>query len=223
MIVGVIIQARQTSSRLPNKVLKKIGKITVIELIIKRLLKSKLFDKIIIAIPQNKKNDLLYKFLFTRKIKVFRGSEKNVLDRYYKAAKFYKINTIIRVTADCPLIDTKLIEKGLNVFKKNKYNFVSNTITRSFPDGLDFSIFSYDLLKKRWLAKNDEKEREHVTVKMKKFSHKKTFNIKNNVDFSRYRWTLDNEIDLKKIKKIYKSFSPNIYFSWKDVLNKGFK
>ena len=223
MIIGAIIQARQTSSRLPDKVLKKIGNLTVIELIIKRLSKLKTLDKIIVAIPENKKNQKLQNLLVKKKISIFKGSENNVLDRYYKAAKHYKIDVIVRITDDCPLIDIRLIKKGLNIMKKNKYNFVSNTIIRTYPDGLDFSIFDYNLLEKRWLTKNDKKEKEHVTVKMKKHIKRKIYNIKNNNDYSKYRWTLDNEFDLDKIKKIYKSFKPNIYFTWKEILKRGYK
>jgi len=223
MRIVTIVQARQTSKRLPNKVLKKINQFSIIEIIVKRLKKLNLVNDIIVAIPDNKMNDKLSKHLIEKKIKIFRGSEKNVLDRYYQAAKKNKADVIVRITADCPFVDIKIIENGLKIFLKNRYYFVSNTIKRTYPDGLDISIFSFDLLKKRWAQSKSNDEKEHVTSFMKKIDKRKIFNFEYSKDLSNYRWTLDNNNDLKKIKKIFEKFKPDIYFSWKKILLKGFK
>ena len=223
MRIVTIVQARQTSKRLPNKVLKKINKFSIIEIIVKRLKKLNLVNDIIVAIPDNKMNDKLSKHLIEKKIKIFRGSEKNVLDRYYWAAKQIKADVIVRITADCPFVDIKIIEKGLKIFLKNRFYFVSNTIKRTYPDGLDISIFSFNLLKKRWIQNKNKEEKEHVTPFKKKIDKQKIFNFENNKDLSNYRWTLDNANDLKKIKRIFEKFKPDIYFSWKEILLKGFK
>lgn len=114
----VIIQARMSSTRLPKKVLKKIGRVTVIESILNRLKYTKRVDKIIIAIPNSKKDNFLYNFLLNRGFNVFRGSEKNVLDRYLKASKKYNCKNIVRITGDCPFIDPKLIDYGIFLFFK---------------------------------------------------------------------------------------------------------
>ena len=118
MRIVTIVQARQTSKRLPNKVLKKINQFSIIEIIVKRLKKLNLVNDIIVAIPDNKMNDKLSKHLIEKKIKIFRGSEENVLDRYYQAAKKNKADVIVRITADCPFVDIKIIENGLKIFVK---------------------------------------------------------------------------------------------------------
>tara|TARA_B100000579_G_C22816274_1_gene848019 strand:+ start:488 stop:1171 length:684 start_codon:yes stop_codon:yes gene_type:complete len=223
MKIVTIVQARQTSKRFPNKVLKTINGHTVIEIILKRLMKSKFLKSIVVAIPKNKKNLKLFNYLKKKNYKVFRGSEKNVLDRYYNAAKANKADIIIRVTGDCPLVDTNIVEKGLKIFLKKNYDFVSNTIERSYPDGLDISIFSFDLLKKSWKSNQKSLAKEHVTINMKKDKSVKKFNFKNNKDFSNYRWTLDHKKDYKKIKKIFDIFYPDIFFSWKKILAKGIR
>ena len=119
--IVAIVQARLTSKRFPKKVIQKIGKFTIVELILKRLQKSKLIDEIVFVIPSNQKNDKLYKILRGLKVNIFRGSENNVLDRYYKAAKKYHAKNVMRVTGDCPLVDARLIDKMISFFEKN-YN-----------------------------------------------------------------------------------------------------
>ena len=115
-----IIQARQTSKRFPNKVIKKISKNTLIEILIKRLKKSKKINKIIFAIPKNKNQNKLRIKLKQKKIEFFEGSENNVLDRYYKAALKYQPKYIVRITADCPLIDYRIVDKIINICIKKK-------------------------------------------------------------------------------------------------------
>ena len=128
----------------PNKVLKKIGKFSLCEIIQKRLKKSKLTNKIIFAIPNNKKNRKLFKHLNTINANVYLGSEKNVLEKNFLAAKKYKAKNIIRITGDCPLIEGRLIDEMINKFKKGKYDYVIMQTT-SFSDGFDIEIFNLNL------------------------------------------------------------------------------
>ena len=122
--IVAIVQARLTSKRFPNKVIQKIGKFTIIELILKRLKRSKLIDEIVFAIPSNKKNDKLYVLLKGLKANIFRGSENNVLDRFFKTAKRFKASTVIRITADAPLVDPKLIDEMISVYqKKTRFSY----------------------------------------------------------------------------------------------------
>ena len=128
--IHIIVQARLESTRLPNKVLKIINKKTIIKTLLDRLKKSKLTKKIIVAIPDNKNNLPLKTYL--KKIKfnnIYQGSSNNVLSRYYYAAKKFSSNTIVRITADCPLIDYKLLDRMISTFKKDNLNYLSNTIT----------------------------------------------------------------------------------------------
>ncbi len=115
-----IVQARLTSKRFPNKVIQKIGKFSVLEIMLKRLKKSKKIDDIVFSIPSNKNNYKLYKHLEKLNTKIFRGSENNVLERFYNTAKKFKATDIIRITGDCPLIDPKIIDNLINLYLKKK-------------------------------------------------------------------------------------------------------
>jgi len=145
-----IIQARLTSTRFPKKILQKINGLTLIEFLIKRVKASKMIDEVIVAIPNNAKNQILKKYL--KNINFFMGSENDVLDRYYKAAKKFKANTVIRICGDCPFTDPKIIDQLLLLFSNKKYDYVSNTIKPTFPDGLDAEVFSFKVLEETWKA-----------------------------------------------------------------------
>ena len=144
-----VIQARITSSRFPGKVLKKVFKdLKVIDLMYKRLSSTKKVNKIIFAIPKNKKNQKLKDHLKFKKYPFYEGKEFDVLNRIYCAAKKFKAQNIIRLTADCPLLDGKTIDNHVNFYLKNKSNYVSNQINRTYPDGYDIEIISFKLLEK---------------------------------------------------------------------------
>ena len=142
----IIIQARLTSSRFPNKVLQKIGNFPLIEFLIKRLKSSKEIDQIIVAAPNNKKNKLIKKYI--KNTKLFFGSENDVLDRFYKTAKKFKAKNVVRICGDCPFVDTTIVDNMVKIFKKEKFDYVSNTIKPTFPDGLDAEVFSFYCLRR---------------------------------------------------------------------------
>tara|TARA_Y100000590_G_scaffold436911_1_gene558002 strand:+ start:152 stop:2215 length:2064 start_codon:yes stop_codon:yes gene_type:complete len=222
--IVAIVQARLTSKRFPKKVIQKIGKFTIVELILKRLQKSKLIDEIVFAIPSNQKNDKLYKILRELKVNIFRGSENNVIDRFFKTAKKFNASTIVRITADAPLIDPKIIDEMISVYQTKKPDFLTNSpdntsaIPPSFPDGFDVEIFSFNLLR---LAKKEAFSnfyREHVTPYFRftgKFK-KREFNFSKNLSF--LKLSVDEKKDMIKIKKIYNYFYPNILFSFRDLI-----
>ena len=214
----IIVQARTDSKRFPGKVLKKINGKTVINLIFERLKKSKNTEKIIFSIPDNRKEKVLYRHLNKIGANIYVGNENDVLDRYYKTAKKYSARNILRVTGDCPLVDPYLVDKMINFFKKNNYDYVSNTITPTYPDGLDLEIFSFKALKNAWSKAKRQDQREHVTRFFLEDKKIKKFNISNKINFSNIRWTLDEPIDYEVLKKIYNHFKPKIYFTWKDAL-----
>ena len=148
--IVAIIQARLTSSRFPKKILQKIENETLIELLIKRLKKSKYLDKIVLAIPKNKRNKSLRNKI-SKNIEIFSGSENDVLDRYFQAAKRFKANIIVRICGDCPLIDPKVVDKIVSFYKKNDFDYVSNTIRPTYPDGLDVEVFNFETLRTVWM------------------------------------------------------------------------
>ena len=158
-----LIQARVNSKRLPKKVLLKINRRTILEIIHKRLEKSKFITKIIFIIPNDKKNLILEKKLINLKYEYFKGSSLNVLKRYYDAAKFYKLKNLIRITSDCPLIDPSIIDKMILKFRKNNLDYLSNNNPPSFPHGLDLEIIKFDSIKKAYLNAKSSRDKEHVT------------------------------------------------------------
>ena len=218
--VIVIIQARIDSKRLPKKVLLPISNgLSSIEIIKKRLLKSKILKNIIVAIPSNQKNLELENFLYKKKISYFKGANSNVLKRFYECAKKNKSKIIVRITADCPCIDFRIIEKGLIMLKKNKLDYVSNTLVPTYPDGLDIEIFTFDALKKSFQKANNQYDLEHVTPYIKKNNNFVKKNITNYKDYSKFRVTLDYYEDLIKIKKIFNKLNNKIYFSYNKLQN----
>ena len=126
----LIVQARLNSNRLPSKVLLKIGNKTILEIINSRLKKIKLIDKIVYAIPKSKNNLKLFNFLKKKKLKIFLGSEKNVLQRFLNVSKKYKAKNIVRITADCPFVDRNLIQKMMKFYLNNDFQYVSNTLNQ---------------------------------------------------------------------------------------------
>ena len=213
--VIAIVQARLTSSRFPKKILRKIGENTVLNFLLKRLKKSKKINKLVLAIPKNKENFTIKKKF--KNLNVFLGSETDVLDRYYKAAKKFKADVIVRICADCPFIDPLIIDKILKVFETKSYDYISNTIKPTFPDGFDVEVFSFSVLQEIWRKAEDKYDREHVTpfiIKSKKF---KKFNYEYKKNLSNLRLTVDEEEDLKQINVIYSHIKNKNNFGIKDI------
>ena len=217
--VTCIIQARTRSERLPNKVLKEIENLPMICHIINRVKKAKNIDQIILATSNTETDKILLDIAKKFKIIGFAGDEKDVLDRFYNAAITYAANPIVRITGDCPLVDPILLDKMVEFYQANDYDYMSNTIERTFPDGLDIEIFSSEVLKisnkeAKWLS-----EREHVTPYILKNQNDfRIYNYKNKQNLSNLRWCVDEEDDLIMIRKIYQEMRPNQFFSTDDAL-----
>ena len=223
--IVAIVQARLTSTRFPNKVIKKIGKFTIIELIHKRLKLSKYLDDIVFTIPDNSKNKNLELFLIKKKIDYIKGSENNVASRYLKVAKKYNTNIIVRITSDCPLVDPKILDKMLKVYCKSNIDYLTNIKDKTignkkyyYPDGLDIEIFSTASFKKSYHKINSKYDKEHVTTFIRKSSLFKKSYIKMSQDFRKLKLSVDTKENLKDVRKIYNVFYPNINFSFQDIL-----
>lgn len=217
--IFIFIQARSSSKRFPNKVLKKIGKKRVLELIFTRLNKINFEKKIIFLIPKNKNNSFLKKFLFRNKYNYFLGNEKNVLNRFFLAAKAFKAKNIMRITADCPFVDIKLVNKIIKKYFNSNYDYVSNVYPkRSYPDGLDVEIFNFRFLS--YVFKNAKTfyDKEHVTSYIQKTKKFKFYNVVNKLDYSKLRVTLDYKNDLKNLNKILSILKFNYFCSLNDLL-----
>jgi len=217
--VLAIVQTRYLSSRFPGKVLKKIDDKTILEILIKRLSKSKKISKIIIACSSNSLDKNIIKISKKLGIDYFVGSENNVLSRFYNAAKKYKFENIVRITADCPLIDPGIVDLVINNFFKKKVNYASNTNPPTFPDGLDIEIFKFHDLKIAYKNSKSNYDKEHVTPYIVRNKNLKKFNLRNSQDVSWLRLTLDEPADLVVIEKLIKNFKNKPFFNLKDILN----
>lgn len=218
--IGIFLAARSGSKRLPNKhFLKLSSDLRVIDLCILRLKKTNLAKNNIYLCTTKNKNDDKFKLVCKKhKISLYRGSEKNVLNRIINCAKKFGVNTIVRITADCPIIDPDLVNKCINLHLKEKNEYTSNTLKLTFPDGLDVEIIELKSLIKSYEISNSAYNKEHVTPFIRSSKIFKKKNLRSSINYSNRRWTIDYYKDYIFIKKIVKFFSPNIYFSWKDII-----
>ena len=216
--VLAIIQARYNSIRFPGKVLKKINNKTILEILIRRLSRSKYISRIIVACSKNNDDKKIVNICDKLGIDHFSGSEKDVLDRFYNAAKKYKASNIVRITADCPFIDPEIVDEVINNFFIKKVDYASNINPGTFPDGLDVEVFKFSALKEAFKKSKKPLEREHVTPFIRINSKFKKFNLVNFTDYSSIRLTLDEKEDFIVIEKIIKNFNKNLYFNLSDIL-----
>ena len=202
-MIGCIIQARVGSKRLPKKILKNLDKkYNVLEYVINQLKYSKKIDKIIIATTLSRQDEVIVDFAKKHNYEYFRGSENDVLDRFYQCAKKFNLDTIVRITSDCPLIDPNIVDQVIEKFTLTNSDYVTNTFPRTFPKGLDVEIFNFIVLANMWKNATLPSEREHVTqfvFNNKKF---KIENFKNEQNLSSLRWTIDYEKDYEFLCKI---------------------
>lgn len=222
MKVVCIMQSRMGSTRLPGKILKKICGKTVLEHDIYRLKKIEQIDEIVIATTIEEKDDVVEEEAKRLKVSCFRGSEDDVLDRYYNAAKDNNADVVVRVTSDCPLIDSFVSGQIIQYYLDNieKYDYVSNTIDRTYPRGLDTEVFSFKALEKAYSEAKIQRDREHVTPYIWDNSDMfRIFQYKGDGDYSDYRWTLDTEEDFILINKIYEQLYRERYFGMQEILD----
>jgi glutamate-1-semialdehyde aminotransferase/spore coat polysaccharide biosynthesis protein SpsF (cytidylyltransferase family) len=213
-----IIQARYNSKRLPGKVVKKINNKTILEILIKRLLKSKYITQIVVACSKDKNDKAIIDVCKKLGINYFAGSENDVLGRFYRTAIKFQSKYIVRITGDCPLIDSEVVDRVIASFFSKNFDYATNANPPTFPDGFDIEIFKFSVLKESYLKAKKIFQREHVTpyiINNKKF---KKFNLKNTQDYSFLRLTLDEKEDFILIEKVIKNFKKNIYFNLKNIL-----
>lgn len=222
MNIVCIIQARMGSTRLPGKVLKKICGKTILEHDIDRLKRVKNIDQIVIATTTLEKDNAIVKEADRLNITYYRGSEEDVLSRYYYAAKENNADIVVRITSDCPLLDPEVTESTIQYYLNNKdnYDYVSNTLERTFPRGLDTEVFSFKSLEKAFNESVLIEDREHVTAYI--YTNIDKFKLgcyKSESNYSLNRWTLDTNEDFILIKTIYDElYNKNKLFGMNDIL-----
>ena len=205
--VVAIIQARMGSSRLPGKSLAEIEKRPMLWHVIHRVKRASLVDRVVVATSTAPADDVIEKMCRENGVPCHRGSENDVLDRFYHAARAEKAAQVVRITADCPLIDPEVIDRVVRRFQRGDLDYASNAMVRSYPDGLDTEIFSFSALERAWHEARKPSEREHVTpyLRSEKF---RTANVENQSTtlYQPCRWTVDEAEDLEFIRAVYKAF-----------------
>ena len=216
----IIVQARMTSTRLPGKVLKEVMGKPLLAYQLERLRRVQLADEIVLATTTNQTDDVLAVFAVAEEIRCFRGDEQDVLDRYYQAAVMAEADAVVRVTSDCPLIEPSIIDEVIQAYKKStEIDYVSNTLSRTYPRGLDVECFSFKALEIAWKNADKAHEREHVTP----YLYQQPMFIKRELkaagDYSQYRWTVDTQEDYELVKILLEEIYPlQPAFTWCDVL-----
>ena len=229
-MVLVIIQARMDSTRLPGKVMMKIRGKPLLYYVINQIRGSCFKPNIIVATTNLSNDDVIASFSESQNVKIFRGNEIDVLDRFYQCTKKFNDNTIIRICADSPFIDYNLIDECFTKFEESNIDYLSNTIIKhgetwkedqnGYPLGTAVEVFSFDTLEKAWKESKSPYEREHVTDYIIK--HPKIFrldSVQNFEDFSHYRIVVDYKEDFELANKIINNFPEEHRFSIQQVIS----
>ncbi|MFV8372660.1 cytidylyltransferase domain-containing protein [Flavobacterium sp. LB2P6] len=219
----LITQARTGSTRLPGKVLKEIGGKSLLEIHLNRLEKCKNVSEIIVATTINEEDKIIYEKAIEWGFTASRGSESDVLDRFYQAVKDKKADWIVRVTSDCPLIDSSLVDKVISYVQDNDKDYGSNVLIENFPDGQDVEVFKFSALETAWENSELLSEREHVTPYIRNNSDYKggalftAINYPCESDFSKIRMTVDESSDFELIEILVNKLG--VEKSWLEYTN----
>lgn len=203
--VVAIIQARMGSSRLPGKVLAQVAGKPMLWYVVERVRQARKVDKVVVATTTSSGDDRIERFCTSHGIEVFRGSEQDVLDRYYQAAKTYGAGTVVRITADCPFIDPAIVDRVIAKYQEGGCDYVSNTLTRGFPEGLDTEVFSLAALESAWKDAKRPAEREHVTpyIRLSGRFAVDSIRCQNGEAHPDLRLTVDEAADLELARAVY--------------------
>ena len=218
MKVVAIVQARMGSTRLPGKVMMPIHGEPMIGLLLARLSRSQEIDRIIVATSIDERNKTLADHVSRLGYSCEQGSEHDVLDRYFQAARKHGADVVVRITGDCPLVDPALVDEVIRGFKRAKVDYFSNVDPPTYPDGLDIEVFTFAALEKAASQAKSPHEREHVTPYLRENPILRRTSLRNEQDLSDLRWTVDEPADLDVVAGIFGHFSPDIHFSWQSVL-----
>jgi len=219
--VTAIIQARTGATRLPSKVLDELAGEPMLTRVVNRTSRAKTLDAVVVATTVKPADDAIVNLCNAQGWHLFRGSEDDVLDRYYHAALKYQAGIVVRICADCPLTDPEVIDKAINVFLADypSLDYVSNSLIHTFPLGLDVEVMSFAALTRAWNEDTNPAWREHVTPYIQRHPDKfRIRDVTDDKDYSYMRWTVDTIEDLAFVRKVYDHFK-NDTFSWREVLD----
>jgi len=221
MRVVAIVQARLGSERLPGKVLRDIAGEPMLVRVVNRTMRAKTLDEVVVATTIESRDDEIANLCELNGWIYSRGSEFDVLDRYYESAQAQHANVVVRITSDCPLIDPGIIDITVRKFmEKGSMDYASNILpARTFPRGLDVEVMTFEALERAWGEDTNSIWREHVTPYIYSNSDLfETVGIKNDKDYSHMRWTVDTLEDLAFVRLVYEHFEHD-HFSWHEVIS----
>ena len=213
-----IVQARMGSTRLPDKVMRRIGGVPMIEILLRRLAAARRVDRIMVATSNDPRNQPLIDHVRQLGYGVFAGSEDDVLDRYYRAALSERPDVIVRITGDCPLVDPHLVDEIVDRLEASGNEYQANILPPTYPDGLDVEVFTFDALERAAREAVSPRDREHVTLYIRESGRFRTGNVAHDEDLSGERWTVDEAADFAVIGNVFDHFHPRTDFGWRDVL-----
>lgn len=217
--IVAIIQARTGSTRLPKKVLMNIGDKTILEWVISRTKKALLIHNVVVATSTKEEDNIIEKLCKKLNISCFRGSEEDVLSRYYETSKQIKADIIVRITSDCPFIDPQIIDEIIKAHLENKNDYTQNDIENSYPRGTDVEVFNFECLEEAHLNAGKHYQREHVTPYIRKDLKKfKVETISKQFNYSHIRLCVDEMNDLLFLREIYKKMN-HMEFNLLDIIN----
>ena len=211
------------STRLPGKVLMGVNGRTLLAYQLDRISKSKKLNKVVIATSTLEKDDVIEAFCKDYGVDCYRGSENDVMSRYYECAKKYNPDTVVRMTADCPLIDPEIIDKVVQKFKDNNVDYCANTVppeTSKFPDGSDIEVFSMKALERANIEVQDEHRREHVTFQFWQDKNYTSSQYIQDKDWSKYRITVDYPEDFEVVQYVFNELkNKKIFGNLDEIIN----
>jgi spore coat polysaccharide biosynthesis protein SpsF len=221
--IVAIIQGRMSSSRLPGKVLKEIAGKAMLELVVERAHLATTIDEVVVATTTEPEDAEIEKFCQEHSIPVYRGSLNDVLDRFYQAAKLYRADAIVRLTADCPLLDPGVVDHTVEVFLQSGVDFAANRLPppfkRTYPIGLDTEVCTFAALERAWNEASLPYEREHVMPYLYDVDGRfKIIRVDYDKDYGDRRWTVDTPEDLELVRQIFARLAEKNNFTWLDVL-----
>ncbi len=216
--VVAIVQARMGSTRFPNKVMRPLAGLPMIGVLLERLSAAGRVQQIVLATSDQPKNAPLAAYVRSLGYVAVEGSENDVLDRYYRAAREVQADVVVRITGDCPLIDPAVVDEVVAKFLESGVDYASNVAPATFPDGLDTEVFAFAALETAWRDTQVPRDREHVTPYLRESGRFRTASVTNATDESGERWTVDEPEDFQVVEAVFRHFHPRRDFGWREVL-----
>jgi glutamate-1-semialdehyde aminotransferase/spore coat polysaccharide biosynthesis protein SpsF (cytidylyltransferase family) len=216
-VIVAIIQARMGSSRFPGKTLADLDGRPMLARVVERVRRAATVDRVVVATSTAALDNPIAEFCAQEQIPCFRGSEDDVLERFYGAAKEHGADVVVRITADCPLIDPGVIDRVVERFRRGDCDYASNALLYTYPDGLDTEVFAMAALQQAWREAKKPSEREHVTPYLRSGQFR-AVNVENESPGEPQRWTVDHPADLEFVRAVYAAFAGKTDFRYREIL-----